>query len=203
MEKLIQISESWREPYGNHGLKCTKAKYKCYCGTEFVAQVRRVKNLNTQSCGCLRKKRAIERNTKHGMGGTRLYRIWAAMKRRCYYEKDKSFDRYGGRGITVCDEWLDSSAAFIEWAMANGYEDYLTIDRIDNDGNYTPENCRWATRTQQSRNRSYAKMSMVKARIARKMYKELDVTYQIIADVLGVSNNTIRYIINNKTWKEK
>lgn len=87
------------------------------------------------------------------MYNTRIHYIWANMKSRCYNPKNNHFDSYGARGITVCDEWLNSFEAFYEWAMSHGYADNLTIDRIDNDGNYCPENCRWATIADQNRNK--------------------------------------------------
>lgn len=91
----------------------------------------------------------------HGMKGTRLYRIYSCMINRCYNSNDKEhYPNYGQRGIKVCDEWLNDNASFFDWAMSHGYNDNLTIDRIDNDGNYTPDNCRWVSTYEQNKNRS-------------------------------------------------
>jgi hypothetical protein len=126
--------------------------YKCgFCGEEFRAQINSVKDGNTKSCGCHKKRRTKEVNTKHGLRSTRLYNIWSKLKGRVLNPKNKQYNDYGGRGITICDEWLDVQN-FYDWAMANGYSDELTIDRIDNDEGYFPENCRWTTQTIQTRN---------------------------------------------------
>jgi len=88
----------------------------------------------------------------HGESKTRLYSTWKAIKNRCHNPNSSDYPQYGARGVSVCDEWRDSYEAFRDWALANGYSDELTIDRIDNNGNYTPDNCRWTTHTVQSRN---------------------------------------------------
>lgn len=87
------------------------------------------------------------------MESKRLESIYHGMKQRCYYQKHKAYKNYGGRGITVCEEWKNSSKAFFEWALANGYEEHLTLDRIENDGNYEPSNCRWVSQREQCNNK--------------------------------------------------
>lgn len=124
----------------------------CDCGNTKVHTSGRLNSGVIASCGCLLRERTIERNTKHGKSRTRLYSTWREMKRRCYNEKRVKYKDYGARGIIVCDEWKNDFMNFYNWAMANGYADNLSIDRIDNDGNYEPSNCRWATDEQQMRN---------------------------------------------------
>ena len=139
--------------------KCNKNKNVywnciCECGNNVEVKTSELNRGSTVSCGCYSKNRFIKENTKHDKSNTRLYKIWYGMKRRCYEEKNESYPRYGGRGITICKEWLDDFMSFYNWSMENGYSDKLSIDRIDNDGNYEPNNCRWATNSVQSRNQS-------------------------------------------------
>ena len=132
--------------------------YKCgFCGTNFKAHILNVKFGNTKSCGCYKKQKIKEVNTKHNLIYTRIYKIWRDIKSRTLNLKNKSYNDYGGRGITICDEWKNEFMSFYEWAMSNGYSDELSIDRIDNDRGYSPENCRWTTRTIQSRNQRIRK----------------------------------------------
>jgi hypothetical protein len=134
--------------------------YKCgFCGTEFRAITDNVVQGKTRSCGCYNKSRTSETNKKHGLFGTKLYKIWGSIKNRVFNIKNKAYKNYGGRGITICDEWKNDAEAFYNWAILNGYEENkgLSIDRIDNDGDYCPENCRWTTPTIQSRNQRIPK----------------------------------------------
>lgn len=126
---------------------------KCSCGNTKVVGARHLKSGNTISCGCYAKERSSERNTTHGMSNTRLFHIWTGMNGRCYCHGHNAYSRYGGRGIGVCDEWRHDFEGFYNWAMSTGYDDSLSIDRINNDKGYEPSNCRWATPKQQANNR--------------------------------------------------
>lgn len=139
--KLIVLERS------NDGKRIIRWVCRCDCGNETIVQGGNLKNGHTQSCGC----KISESNTKHGQWGTKLYNVYHGMKQRCYNPKASNYRYYGGRGITICDEW-QKYEPFHEWAMGNGYEEGLSIDRIDNDGNYEPSNCRWEEPTTQTIN---------------------------------------------------
>ena len=111
---------------------------QCDCGNTTESSTSNLKSGKSESCGCVR--------TKHNGKGTRFYRIWSGMKDRCHNPKSKYWSRYGGRGIKVFAEWRNDFSAFRDWALGNGYQKDLTIDRIDNDKGYSPSNCQWITR---------------------------------------------------------
>ena len=121
---------------------------QCDCGNIRQVQAQGLRRGSTKSCGCYNR----EIITKHGLDGDKLYHVFNSMRNRCYSVNNNSYHNYGGRGIAICDEWLNDVTVFIEWAHNNGYAEGLTIDRIDVNGNYEPSNCRWITKKEQSRN---------------------------------------------------
>ena len=162
---------------------------ECDCGNTKIAQSRNLKAGITKSCGCYYTE-VSSHHPKHGLSGTRLESIWRTMKQRCNNPNSKSYKYYGGRGIKICEEWNKPSGVecFAEWALANGYKDNLTLDRINTNGNYEPSNCRWVTMREQNRNSN----------------KNVFVTYRgetkILSDwarELNIPYSTIRYKVKN------
>ena len=161
-------------------------QYLCECDcknkTHKYVDEQNLKRGLSSSCGCATIESAKNRMTIHGQSKTRLFVIWVGMRQRCFNPNVDCYERYGGRGITVCEEWKNSYETFRDWALSHGYKENLTIDRIDVNGNYEPSNCRWATNKEQSNNRR----------------SNLSITYQgenhnvaEWAEILGINRETI------------
>ncbi len=165
----------------------TKWICQCDCGSVRSVYTYNLKNGHTTSCGCESLRKRTAARTTHNKSRTRLYRIWAKMKARCTYPGDRAYDKYGGRGITVCESWL-SFEPFEEWSLKNGYSSELSLDRVDNNLGYSPDNCRWATPKQQANNTR-------KNRIIE--CNGISRTLAEWADITGVRPMTIAYRLNN------
>lgn len=174
--------------YAGSKNKHTMWKCKCDCENETIISGDSLKRGKSKSCGCLQRKAV----TKHKMYDTRIYHIWRHMKERCYNKNYKRYSDYGGRGITICDEWKNDFAAFYNWAITNGYADDLTIDRIDVNGNYESSNCRWVDMKTQQNNRRNNHLVTVNG-----------VTYTIAewSKITGLNHNTI-YGRLKRGWTE-
>lgn len=136
----------------NNGKK-TMWNCLCDCGNKKKIYGKSLKDGLVVSCGCFHKEIIKTINKTHGDTGTKLHRAWQNMRARCYRKSSREYENYGGRGITVCEEWMESYENFKEWALSSGYDENLTLDREDVNGNYCPENCRWITNKEQQNNK--------------------------------------------------
>lgn len=164
---------------------------KCDCGKETLVTSGNLKRGHTRSCGCYREQVRPNLHRTHGGSGSRLYKIYHGMKKRCYNPKARFYERYGGRGITVCDEWLSGFEVFREWALANGYRDDLSIDRVENDGPYAPWNCRWEKSKAQRRNRKD---------IIAVVFRGEEMCLEDAAKIAGIPYITARKRIKDLGW---
>ena len=139
-------------------------------------------------------------NYKHGESHTRLHSIWADMKSRCLNKRHTAYKNYGDRGITICPEWTESYIIFRDWSLNNGYNDSLTINRKNNDGNYEPNNCNWATAKENNRNQRRTKLTQQKVSKIKELHNTGYYTQKELAMQYNVNESTISNIINNKIW---
>lgn len=146
--RLTAIATVGKTKNGNYLWECA-----CDCGKHTVVASGGLRSGSIVSCGCYIRDITSKRSKTHGESKTRLYKIWVLMKNRCYDQNATNYKDYGGRGISVCDEWRHSYPAFSAWAKQNGYADGLSIDRIDNRKGYSPENCRWVNAFVQGNNK--------------------------------------------------
>lgn len=136
---------------------------QCDCGAEVVVSGINLRVGDTKSCGCLHREKIKEQMSTHGYSKTRLYKVWAGIKSRCYNPNCDNYKYYGAKGITMCDDWKDNFESFRKWSFDNGYDESAgsqecTIDRIDNSMPYSPENCRWTDHVIQCNNQSKNKI---------------------------------------------
>lgn len=160
---------------------------KCDCGNEAEVALGNLRNGNTKSCGCFQKDNASKAHKTHGLTGTRIYGIWGKMIGRCHNKRDHRYKHYGGRGISVCEEWR-SFENFYEWAVNSKYEENLTLERIDVNAGYSPTNCKWATWKQQQNNRTNNRLINFEGKT---------MTLQEWSELIGIEASTLRYRLVN------
>ena len=173
--------------------KANRVMWECKCDCGNVKNIRtdQLRGNVAKSCGCLQAEVTARMKTTHGKSKIRLYSIWHGMKERCYNVNHDRYKDYGGKGTTIFDEWKNNFQSFYDWAMANGYKDSLTIDRIDTNGNYEPANCRWITNKEQQNNRT--DNHYVTFNGETKTLKEW-------SEFLGVNYSTLNHRINQYGW---
>lgn len=172
---------------------------KCDCGNKRIVYGSSLFSGETKSCGCWNKDKML----KHNLTDTKLAHIWSQIKQRCFQKNCKAYKNYGGRGITVCDEWKNDFLTFYNWSIKNGYKENLSIDRIDNDGNYCPENCRWVEDDTQRRNkRTNIKIGTF---CLKDICVYLNISYKAVWARLSRGKNLLEalYPINWKTMGKK
>ena len=188
--RLTVIGFEGRDWQGKARWRC-----RCDCGNETVVEGYNLTSGHVKSCGCLNIESIISRSKTHGHSrtGESIYSVWKEMKARCDNPNNHAYKNYGGRGISVCDEWEASFQSFYDWSMSNGYDIGLTIDRTDNDGGYSPDNCRWATRLEQANNR----------RICRKIvFNNEQHTISEWSRILGVKYSKLLDRINSRNMED-
>lgn len=178
---VLELSEEKSER-GTRKWRC-----QCICGNiRYILASELKREKGQKSCGCIAIKNIRKARTTHGMSNTRLYSVWEGMKRRCMNSNSTNYKYYGGRGIKICEEWLKFEG-FMEWSLANGYDDKLSIDRIDGNRNYEPSNCRWTTKGVQANNRSNS---------IKLCHEGEYVPISFLADKYEIPNGTLRARVN-------
>ena len=199
MPELIDITDVQFEHcvalrYVCGGKQGAKFLCRCECGKEFVARSVDLRKGRVKSCGCVNRRELINKNTKHGYHDHPIYFALSHIKQRCCNPKCAEYQNYGGRGITVCDEWLNNPKSFIDWSIQNGWRKGLTIDRIDNDKGYEPSNCRWVDMNVQENNKRNNHFLE---------YKGRRLTISQWSKEIGISRDSINYrILNGWTIEE-
>lgn len=186
--RLVAIEVDSRNWQGKTMWRC-----RCDCGNETVVKSDSLKSGHTRSCGCLYTENIGKTNLTHGHTGERIHNIWKCMRSRCSNQNNDSYENYGGRGVSVCDEWKNDFQSFYDWSMHNGYADNLSIDRINNDGDYSPENCRWTTALTQANNTRRNRYIT---------YNNITHTCSEWARILGLRKDVLRHRLDNGDMRD-
>lgn len=184
--KLLVLSRTENDKFGNAQWNCL-----CDCGNKTIRNGSNMRKGTATSCGCHQKEQVSKISKKHGYWAHPLYKVWNGMLQRCENIKNNSYSRYGGRGIKVCEGW-HIPEVFIQWGLNNGWEKGLTVERKDNDGNYCPENCVFATRETQNRNTS---------KVNRVQFNDTYLSTNQVADIVGVASCTAAAWYKNKGFR--
>lgn len=180
-----------KEKIYKDGNKYTTFCCICDCGNQSSVVGYRLLSGGTKSCGCLQREAVSKLNKSHGETKSRLHNIWCRMKQRCYNKNATDYKYYGGKGVGICQEWFSSYQAFRDWSLENGYDETLTIDRIDSGKDYSPDNCRWVDRKMQTKNRSITRLLT---------FNNETLTIGEWAERIGINSKTIAKRIDVLGW---
>lgn len=197
-ERLTPIGDSYLKR-SSSGRNLSYINVVCDCGISKHVRLDHLRNGKSKSCGCYSKDNLS--NLRHGYKSHPLYSIYYGIKKRCYNPANPGYKYYGGRGIKMCDEWLNNRTGFIEWCLQNGWTQGLEIDRYpDMNGDYSPQNCRITTNAKNCQNRRVCKLNDGRVLIIRKLVKEGIFSRKHLANLYGITYGHICWLVQGKSW---
>lgn len=181
------------------GVRIRRVVVKCECGQTKTVCLRELRSGDTTSCGCYMRETSAKRAKTHGLSKHKLYRVWLSIVSRCTDPRNADYGNYGRRGITVCNGWAESFPAFFAWCMSNGWTQGLHTDRIDNDGPYSPENCRFVPAAKNVRNGRVTHLTETDVRYIREL-RGMGISQVVIGKMYRVGQSTVSDITRGRTW---